>query len=249
MATLNSITHISIEEKWLHGASYTENYTLFFVNNGTLRLWTSLGHIEIAEGSAIVFEKGTRIRSGYSRDSGIDFFELVFDDNPCRFNINSTYYIIEKSTVLNLFSTMCLLKDPPVQNALLNALLSFIQQSQGITGQKDAIIVQKALEYINTSVAYDLDIDALAQSIGFDKSHISRVFSKSTGTTLKAFANQKRIEYAKSLLKESSFDINKIASLVKFEESNLFTKFFTYHTGMTPSDYRRSVSGTMPFNG
>ncbi len=249
MATLNSITRISIEEKWLHRACYTENYTLFFVNKGKLRLWTSLGHIEIVEGSLVVFEKGTRIRSGYSGESGIDFFELVFEDDFCDFNINSPYYIIEKSTVLNLFSTMCLLKEASVQNELLSALLSVTWQSQNITSQTDAIIVQKVLDYINKSAECDLDIDALARTLGLDKSHISRVFSKSTGTTLKAYANKKRIEYAKSLLAESSFDINKIASLVKFEESNLFTKFFTYHTGMTPSDYRRSISGTMPFNG
>jgi len=103
--------------------------------------------------------------------------------------------------------------------------------------------------YIEDNLTRDFDFDDLQKALGLDRSHISRVFSKAVGKTLKAYVNERRVALACDMLATSSFDINKIASLMGFEESNLFTKFFTYHTGITPSDYRRKVFGTKPLNG
>ncbi len=250
---LKGIIHIKVSEKWQHSASYCDTYKLFFVKSGKLRLWCTPGHVEINKGFALIFEPGTRIRSGFSPDTGVEFYEVSFDTNDAFFKTSSVCRAPDRESaeaILALiykarFESFATLK----KDALLYSLLCEIFASISVSTSKEAELLEKTFTYIENNLTCDFDFDALAKYLECDRSHISRIFSKAAKKTLKAYVNERRVAACSDLLASSSYDINKIASLMGFEESNLFTKFFTYHTGTTPSDYRRSVYGTKPFNG
>ncbi|MBE6605432.1 MAG: helix-turn-helix transcriptional regulator [Ruminococcaceae bacterium] len=250
----NDILYVNVKEKWEHGASYCENYTLFFVNSGKLRLWCTPGHIEINCGCALILAPGTRIRSGYSGNEGVEFFKASFCTSEPFFKISSPVPVCCQSVAHKLLDSLYRSRFAPeysahAKNALLYGALYHIYDTASPSTLRERDMLNDIFAYIEDNLTRDFDFDDLQKALGLDRSHISRVFSKAVGKTLKAYVNERRVALACDMLATSSFDINKIASLMGFEESNLFTKFFTYHTGITPSDYRRKVFGTKPLNG
>lgn len=71
--------------------------------------------------------------------------------------------------------------------------------------------------------------------------HFARAFKTSTGTTPRAFIEQRRIEKAKQLLRESVLPLAHIALEAGFQTQSRFTTAFRRITGFTPAVYRKGV--------
>lgn len=71
--------------------------------------------------------------------------------------------------------------------------------------------------------------------------HFARAFQTSTGTTPRAFIEQRRIEKAKQLLRESVLPLADIALEAGFQTQSRFTTAFRRITGFTPAVYRKGV--------
>lgn len=71
--------------------------------------------------------------------------------------------------------------------------------------------------------------------------HLTNVIKNATGRTPCSFYKESLINTAKELLKNPSLPISVIAYNLTFDTSN-FSKFFKRTTGITPSQYRSSLS-------
>lgn len=61
------------------------------------------------------------------------------------------------------------------------------------------------------------------------------------GITAKEYIRNKVVEKAKSLLADQQLSVNAVASRLGFNYPNHFTRFFLNATGMTPSEFRKSL--------
>ncbi|MBQ7822342.1 MAG: helix-turn-helix transcriptional regulator [Clostridia bacterium] len=235
---------IDIAEKWIHASKKSEHFCLFAVKRGSLRLWTSAGTVTLEEDSAVILPPLAKIRSASSDISGIRFFTADFDTSEPFFDTMSVYNIKDTQTV---FPSLELLyqsksgKADVFKAALLFSAVAQISECPHSALGKETELARDICRIIDQNIGKELDVDFIANTLSLDRSHISRVFSKTTGKTVKAYINEKRVAYACELLANSAFNVSKIAELIGFEDSNLFTKFFTYHTGTTPSDHRRGL--------
>lgn len=92
--------------------------------------------------------------------------------------------------------------------------------------------------YIETHLSQDITLDDLAGYTNYSVAHISRVFKEMTNDTLVGYINEKRLQKAKSLLRET-MPIKEIADEVGFNTYSYFYKAFKRKTGMSPEDYRK----------
>lgn len=95
--------------------------------------------------------------------------------------------------------------------------------------------------FIETNLAKDITLDDLARYTNYSVAHICRTFKEITNNTLIGYINEKRIQKAKSLLKEEK-TIKEIALEVGFYNYSYFYKTFKKSTGLSPEDYRRNIS-------
>lgn len=84
----------------------------------------------------------------------------------------------------------------------------------------------------------------IARAVNLSPTHLARIFHQVTGTTLLKRLTDIRVEYAKSLLLESTFPIADISMQVGYRSFGHFSKVFKSQTGVSPSDYRRSRGHT-----
>lgn len=82
--------------------------------------------------------------------------------------------------------------------------------------------------------------DELAEACRVSKRHFFRLFRRTTGSSPAGYAAQRRIERAKTLLREDQMVVKQIAYSCGFETPSAFSVAFRRHTGMSPREYRNS---------
>lgn len=84
-----------------------------------------------------------------------------------------------------------------------------------------------------------LDLTKISENVNLEPKYLSAYFKKHKNITLVKYITQKRIEYAKRLLKDTDLAINVIAIKVGFTDLSVFGKVFKRSEHITPSEYRK----------
>ena len=100
--------------------------------------------------------------------------------------------------------------------------------------------VDSATDYLLSSFAQPLDLDALAQVARLSKFHLLRAFTQVHGTTPFAFLSQLRVRHAKRLLQSSAQDLDAIAIASGLGTRHTLIRQVRKHLGCTPSSLRKT---------
>lgn len=99
--------------------------------------------------------------------------------------------------------------------------------------------LSRVLDYVETYMTTDIQLQDLAQLVGMSPFHFSRMFKQSMGISPHQYLIQQRLERAKRLLKNSDRAIIDIALECGFSSHSHLSKQFRQLTGMTPNAFRR----------
>lgn len=99
-------------------------------------------------------------------------------------------------------------------------------------------LVKAAVIAIDSDLSAELSLRALATQLNVSKVYLSTVFKKETGKTVTEYINDKRISYAKHLLRTTSLQIQTVSLHCGIMDVHYFSKLFKQKTGMTPSAFR-----------
>ena len=99
-------------------------------------------------------------------------------------------------------------------------------------------IVKQVIMYLEEYHALDIDVNELADSVGYSYGHLARLFKEETGSTIIEKLNGIRISKAISLLEDTDMPIGAICSEVGFNSVTYFSKLFNEYTHMPPSAFK-----------
>jgi AraC-like DNA-binding protein len=103
-------------------------------------------------------------------------------------------------------------------------------------------LVQQAIHYLSTQYAEPITIEGMAESLGYNRAYLSRVFKKHTKVTPVTFLLKLRVDKARQLLRERlELTVEQIASSVGFHDPLYFSKQFRRWYGTSPTDYRNQI--------
>ena len=118
--------------------------------------------------------------------------------------------------------------------------LDFTERMQEIRKQHFVSIhVRKGIDYIYENLRENLTVNALAAYCCLHPSYLSKLFYTETGTHLKTFILNAKIDTAQNLLKYSSLSYLDISAALGFSSQSLFIHTFRQITGTTPKKYRK----------
>ncbi len=103
---------------------------------------------------------------------------------------------------------------------------------------KNASIIQPAINYINDNFASPIKLQTLASLCDVSASYFSKLFKKVTGENLIEYLNRLRIERGKHELLTTNKSVQTIAKEIGFEDSGYFIKVFKGAVGLTPNAFR-----------
>jgi len=99
--------------------------------------------------------------------------------------------------------------------------------------------LRRATEYINDNLGRNLGLPEIARSLAMSSYHFARVFKQTTGVAPHRYVIERRVECAKSLLRETDLSISEIAHRVGCTNQSHFSMLFHRATAMTPSMFRQ----------
>lgn len=119
---------------------------------------------------------------------------------------------------------------------------TFHQQiGKGTDTHRQTEYIEKFLfitDYISKHFSEDLSLEEVASLAGFSKYHFSRLFKQYTDCSFYKFLNQKRIEYAKSLLLDPQIAVTEVAVQSGFSSLSAFLRMFKQMNLCTPTEFR-----------
>ena len=123
---------------------------------------------------------------------------------------------------------LCELIDMAIEN------VRSMQKTDGIVhSQKDII-----KDYIDRNYKKDISAKDVAGILGYSDVYFSKVFKQLFDDNFINYLTKIRIDRAKVLLKDASFNIKEVGKSVGYADSNYFTKVFKRSIGISPSEYR-----------
>jgi AraC-like DNA-binding protein len=102
--------------------------------------------------------------------------------------------------------------------------------------------VKRALAYIEANLGSKINIGEVADIVALSKSHFSRAFKQSLGSSPMTYVATRRVERAKLMMTSSRERLSDIALACGFADQSHLNRYFRRVVGISPGSWRRSVA-------
>ena len=102
-------------------------------------------------------------------------------------------------------------------------------------------ILAQICEYLEQNINHSLHFDDIVKHFNLSATVVKRIFREQIGCGIMEYFTRIRIDAAKELIRESDYNFTEIAAVLGFDTSQYFTTVFRRVSGMTPTEYSRSV--------
>ena len=99
--------------------------------------------------------------------------------------------------------------------------------------------IKRALAYIDKHLYQNPSLRDISDYVYLSETYFSKLFKKEMGLTLVQYVNQRKLDQAKILLRESDTPIESIAKALGFSRPSYFSKIFKEAMADTPHGYRK----------
>ncbi|MDR6548964.1 AraC family transcriptional regulator [Paenibacillus qinlingensis] len=102
-------------------------------------------------------------------------------------------------------------------------------------------LVGQILDYFRDHLADSFTLDDVCQAFHLGKSRMKELFQSQKGMGVMEAFKSLKIEQAKTYMREGTYNITEIASLLGYTSIHYFSRDFKKTLGMSPTDYAKSV--------
>ncbi|MCJ2179298.1 AraC family transcriptional regulator [Novosphingobium album (ex Hu et al. 2023)] len=101
--------------------------------------------------------------------------------------------------------------------------------------------IEDALQLIVASPAQAWTVESLARSVGMGRSNFAAHFTQAVGKAPMEVVAERRMEHAASLLRQGRMKVAEIAEMAGYGSEAAFSRRFSRHFGITPSQMREEA--------
>ncbi|GAA0752353.1 AraC family transcriptional regulator [Clostridium sartagoforme] len=233
-------------------------FELTFVDNGTLN--TSIDGVDYTLNSSdlIIYGKNQFHTQSVNSDSACSYLTIMFDmecDDDrliCNkvFHCRKELYKAVRTFAKNISSTI-----PYSENLILSnfheiIIRLFQYDYLGVDASKlpkesqqhfQDEILEGIVEYINEKIACPISIEELCSKFSISRSSLQVLFKNNLNISPKKYINDLKLSKSKQLIKENKYTISEIAFMLGFNSIHYFSRAFTQHYEISPSEYAQTL--------
>lgn len=172
---------------------------------------------------------------------GTDLLKIIKDRYPQIFVIIMTGYA-GKDVILESMRSKAddFIEKPLNVDTLKKMILNLLASKRSSEEFKRDIDYVKY--YIEKNCDKKVELEDIAALLGYSPKYMSRLFKQKTGTNFNTFRTEIKMDKAKHYLVSTENRIKNIAFEIGYENSESFVRTFKKHTGLTPTEYRKSFT-------
>ena len=123
------------------------------------------------------------------------------------------------------------------------ALLAREQQMAPRRESDAASLAESVRVYLQENYDRQVDLSALAESLGVSAPYLSKLFHEQTGTSPMRYLTDLRMSRARKLLADSGLTVREIAVRVGYPDPFHFSRSFKNAVGVSPAQFREQSRG------
>lgn len=102
-------------------------------------------------------------------------------------------------------------------------------------------LVENVIDFLNDNLGGTLTFGQVADFAKVSRTGLKEAFREKMGMGVMAYYIRLKVERAKSLIREDTYNFTQIAALLGYDSIHHFSRQFRQVTGMSPTEYARSV--------
>lgn len=110
-------------------------------------------------------------------------------------------------------------------------MLSFIFENN----KTETGYIKQVKDYIKSSYMEQIYVENIAEKLNLNRRYLSRIFREETGSTIKGYINNVRMDKAEQLLKQN-FSVSGVAQMVGYDDVFNFSKMYKKIKGVSPKN-------------
>lgn len=107
--------------------------------------------------------------------------------------------------------------------------------------REDGGTAAQVMAYLAARVGENLTLERICQDNLVGRSQLQKLFHDHTGGGVMAYFNRLKIQEARRMIRSGRLNFTQIAARLGFQSVHYFSRRFRLSTGMSPSEYERSV--------
>ncbi|MFS0840301.1 AraC family transcriptional regulator [Paenibacillus sp. 1P03SA] len=123
--------------------------------------------------------------------------------------------------------------------------VSRAQMSSPARQKNQEELAARVIAYLEANVELPVTLDEISRHFHIGKTVLKETFKAQTGTTVMKYWSRIKMSQAKLLIREETCNFTEIAGRLGFGSVHHFSKTFKKASGMSPSEYARSVKARM----
>lgn len=135
-----------------------------------------------------------------------------------------------------------------IVRSILYQIWQYYRQSITDTRLKINPHIQSAQQYIINNYNRNLSIDEVAAHVNLNPSYFRHLFKDVLNVSFKEYITDLRLSHARKLLLDTNMNINRVIEEIGYTNISQFYRVFHQHYGMTPAEYRKTVSPSANVN-
>lgn len=130
-----------------------------------------------------------------------------------------------------------------LEELLIRLIRAELNESSFIRPVKSSIelennLVDDVISLLNQRIYSKITLDEISSQLFYSKTYLNALFKRATGKTIMNYYNALKIKEAKKLLTGGK-TTSAVSSLLSFESTSYFIKFFKRNVGVTPTAFKK----------
>ncbi len=245
------VTHISCgkfisRDEWCHPDRKEKTYEILFVTKGFVYLNEGGAEYALGENEVLILEPKNR-HFGTKKSRDTQFFWLHFSgisaipEGKKHLKIENSYNLL---LLFKQILSYTIDRKPAESLDYLTRLILIELFCENLSYDSD-YMVEKASAWIKANRDRAIQVKDLAQHFGYNEDYLNRIFKSFYKKSLKSYIDRERIGFIKQLLLEDALPLAEVAQKAGFQDYKYFLKYFKYHEGITPTEFKLTYSKTL----
>jgi AraC family transcriptional regulator len=129
-----------------------------------------------------------------------------------------------------------------IEGFILEMIAEILRYSQRLQNRRPSTRISLVREVIQEHFSETLTLNEIAEKVGLHPAYVAQAFRKTYGSTVGEYTRWLRVEAACRELSKPNLPIATIAANLGFFDQSHFTRTFRRLIGVTPAEYRKSLS-------
>lgn len=124
---------------------------------------------------------------------------------------------------------------------LLISLIRSNKNKKPLAIKKNSTVLAEITEYLSENVENKVTFQDVVKRFNLSPSVLKKIFREQVGCGVMDYFTRLKIDRAKEMIREEKYNFTEISERLEFNNSQYFTTVFKRVSGMTPSEYAKSV--------